>query len=167
MNIFARQALLPLCTALLWLPSPSCRAGDAAAGADAVALAVPAAPAAASRELDARLAQRFKRHWGVDIEGVRAVSSGYMLAFRYRVLDADKARLLNDRTVRPYLIDEATGIRMAVPAMEKVGELRQSTEPEVGRSYFIVFGNPGKTVAPGNRVSVVIGGFQVDGIVVK
>jgi hypothetical protein len=158
-----RKAILPLCAALLAAASQPCRAQEAADHADHA----PAASAAKARDFTPRESQRFKRNWGVDIEGVRLVSSGYMLAFRYRVLDAEKAKLLNEKTTRPYLIDEATGIRMSVPAMEKVGELRQSTEPEAGRSYFIVFGNPGKTVKPGNRVSVVIGSFQVDGVLVQ
>jgi hypothetical protein len=153
--MYIRTALVLGC----WLLAAGlpCRAGDGAA---------PGGQAQAA-DFNARQSQRIKRHWGVDIEGVRTVSSGYMLAFRYRVLDAERARSLNDKAARPYLIDEATGIRMAVPAMEKVGELRQSVDPEAGRSYFIVFGNPGRTVKPGNRVSVVIGGLQVDGIVVK
>jgi hypothetical protein len=157
-----KQAIFPLCGMLLALTSHPCRADDGSAG-----LQVAAVPTTAVRDFNPRQGQRFKRNWGVDIEGVRTASSGYMLVFRYRVLDAEKAKSLNDKATRPYLIDEATGIRMAVPAMENVGELRQSSEPEVGRSYYIVFGNPGRTVRPGNRVSVVIGGFQVDGIVVK
>lgn len=110
---------------------------------------------------------RYKRTWGVDVEGVKAVESGYMLAFRYRVLDADKARPLNDQKTRPFIIDEASDVRLSVPAMEKVGELRQVGEPEAGRTYFIIFGNPGKLVKPGRRVTVAIGNFRVEGLVVK
>jgi hypothetical protein len=122
---------------------------------------------APNRSWHLREGLRFKRNWGVDIEGVKVVSSGYMLAFRYRVMDEEKAKALNEKTSRPYLIDEATGIRLAVPAMEKVGELRQSVKPEAGRRYFIIFGNPGKVVKPGSRVSVVIGNFQADGLVAQ
>lgn len=116
---------------------------------------------------DAREGMFYQRNWGVDIAGVRRVSSGYMLEFRYRVVDADKAKVLNAETVKPYLIDEATGAVLAVPAMENIGELRQSVVPDNGRIYFIIFGNPGKLVKPGNRVSIVIGKFRVDGLVVN
>lgn len=108
----------------------------------------------------------FKRNWGVDIVGVHPVSSGQMLAFRYRVLDATKAKALFDPTVKPYLIDEATGTRLAVPAMENVGELRQDATPEADRIYFTIFGNPGKLVKPGARVSIIIGSFHIDGLIV-
>lgn len=114
----------------------------------------------------AREGMYFRRNWGVDIVGVHPVSSGYMLRFGYRVLDEKKAKPLNEKKAKPYLIDEATGTHLAVPALENVGELRQSPDPKADRTYFILFGNPGKLVKPGNRVSVVIGNFRVDGLVV-
>jgi len=109
----------------------------------------------------------FKRNWGIDIVGVHPVSSGQMLAFRYRVLDEDKAKALFDKTLKPYLIDEATGTRLAVPSMENVGDLRQDVTPEEDRIYYMIFGNPGKLVKPGSRVSIVIGNFHIDGLIVN
>jgi hypothetical protein len=109
----------------------------------------------------------FQRNWGVDIVGVRPVSSGYMLEFRYRVLDPKKAQSLNNKKARPYVIDEATGIRLAVPSMENIGELRQVATPEANRTYFMIFGNPGKLVKSGSPVSVVIGDFRVNGLIVN
>jgi hypothetical protein len=108
----------------------------------------------------------FQRKWGVDIVGVRPVSSGYMLRFDYRVTDPAKAAALNDRKARPYLIDEATRTALAIPAMEKVGELRQVAPFEVNRTYFMIFGNPGKLVKRGSRVTIVVGNFRVEGLVV-
>jgi hypothetical protein len=108
----------------------------------------------------------FKRNWGVDIVGVHPVSSGQMLEFRYRVLDEIKAKPLFEKTLRPYLIDEATGTRLAVPAMENVGDLRQDFSPKPDRTYFMIFGNPGKLVKTGSRVSIVIGDFRLDGLMV-
>jgi len=54
-----------------------------------------------------------------------------------------------------------------VPSMEKVGQLRQSSTPEAGKSYWMVFSNKGSFVKRGNRVSVEIGRFRVDGLVVQ
>jgi len=108
----------------------------------------------------------FKRNWGVEIVGVKPVSSGYMLAFRYRIIDADKAQVLNERKIKPYLVDEASGTVLAVPAMENIGELRQGAAPQVDRAYFMIFGNPGKVVKSGARVSIVAGDFRVEGLVV-
>jgi len=108
-----------------------------------------------------------KRTWGIDISGVRWLSSGYMLEFRYRVLDPNKAKPLNDRSNRPYLKDVASGVTLSVPALEKIGEVRQSVPPVANHIYFMVFGNPGKIVKPGNRVSITIGKFHVDDLVVQ
>jgi hypothetical protein len=119
-----------------------------------------------SREWFARHNLYYKRNWGIDIIGVRPVSSGQMLTFRYSVLDAEKAKPLFDKTAKPFVIDEATGTRLAVPAMENVGELRQSTLLDTNRNYFIVFGNPGKVVKSGSKVSIVIGSFRIDDLIV-
>lgn len=123
-------------------------------------------PRASARDWRDRDGQYYKRNWGVEIIGVKPVSSGYMLAFRYRVIDPDKAKLLNDRNAKAYLRDEASGTMLAVPAMENVGELRTGAKPEADRSYFMIFGNPGKLVKSGSRIGVVVGNFRVDGLVV-
>lgn len=109
----------------------------------------------------------FQRTWGVDIVGVRRVSSGLMLRFDYRVLDSDKAAVLVDRKARPYLIDEATGTALAIPAMENIGELRQVAPLEVTRTYFMIFGNPGGLVKHGARVTLVAGAFRAEGLEVN
>ncbi len=109
---------------------------------------------------------RFQRTWGVEIIGVRLLSSGFNLQFSYRVVDAKRAKALNDKAATPYLIDEASGAKLSIPAPDKVGPLRTSPVPQNDRVYWMMFGNPGKFVKAGNRVSVVIGEFRVDGLIV-
>lgn len=109
----------------------------------------------------------FRKNWGVEILGVRTLSSGWMLEFKYRILDADKAALLNEKRAKAFVIDEATDIRLSVPAMENIGELRQAPRPEEGRIYYIMFGNPNQLVKRGGRVDVVVGRFRADGIFVE
>jgi hypothetical protein len=115
----------------------------------------------------ARHGQFFRRNWGVEIIGVRRISSGLMLRFDYRVLDPTRAVSLNDKHARPYLIDEATRTALSVPAMENVGELRQVAPYEANRTYFIIFGNPGGLVKHNSRVSLVAGNLRADGLVVE
>jgi hypothetical protein len=109
----------------------------------------------------------YARRFGVDHLQVRYTASGSSLQFRYRVLDAEKAKILNDKRANPYLIDRETGNKLAVPTMEKIGTLRQVATPEEGREYWMVFSNPGKLVKPGQRVDVVIGSFRVEGLLVE
>lgn len=109
----------------------------------------------------------FERTWGVDILGVRLVSSNWMLQFKYHVIDPEKAKLLLDRTAKPYLTDKTTGAMLAVPAMENIGELRQATSFERGRDYFIIFGNANKVVQRGGHVTIEIGAFRAEDLVVE
>ena len=97
----------------------------------------PAATSSANRDA------YFKRRWGIEIVGVRLVSSGTLIRFSYRVLDAGRAKQLNDKKLEPRLIDETTGVMLQIPVMEKVGQLRQTATPENGREYWMVFSNKG------------------------
>lgn len=146
-------------TLLLAFPCAATTGGAAPGGA--------VVPAPTGADWAARQGLYYKRNWGVEVIGVKPVSSGYMLAFRYRILDPDKAKSLNDRKSKAYLIDEATGTRLAVPALENVGELRSGATPVADRNYFMIFGNPGRLVKSGSRVSIVVGNFRVDQLVVN
>lgn len=104
--------------------------------------------------------------WGVRIERVKLTAAGHMLDFRYRVIDAEKARPLFLRKAKPYLIDETTGARLDVPRTPKIGPLRSTYEPETGRIYWMFFTNPG-TLKPGSKVTVVIGDFKAENLTVE
>jgi hypothetical protein len=82
------------------------------------------------------------------------------------VLDPDKAKILNDKKTEPFLIDPKAQVKLVVPSLEKVGQLRQSSTPEAGKSYWMAFSNKGRLVKRGDQVSVVIGKFRADGLVV-
>jgi hypothetical protein len=105
--------------------------------------------------------------WGVDQLSVKFVESGEIIRFKYHVLNSDKAKGLNDKNDEPSLIDPEAGVKLVVPALENVGTLRQSGTPEAGKSYWMAFSNSGRRVKPGDRVSVVIGRFHADGLVVE
>ena len=105
--------------------------------------------------------------WGIDAPGVKLVESGEMVRFSYRVLDADKAKALNDKKNEPSLIDPQAGVKLVVPSVDQVGQLRQSATPEAGRSYWMAFSNRGGRVKHGDRVNVVIGQFRAEGLVVE
>ena len=105
--------------------------------------------------------------WGVDALSVKAVESGELIRFSYHVLDGEKAKPINDKKAEPGLIDPVHHIKLVIPSLEKVGQLRQSGTPEVGRSYWMAFSNPHRTIKRGDRVDVVIGQFHADGLVVE
>ena len=108
-----------------------------------------------------------KRQWGVEVVFVRQTSAGYMLEFRYKVLDPEKAMPLFERQAKPMLTHTETGSRMIVPTPAKTGALRNSNTPLAGHTYWMFFANPGKFVDQGDIVSIEIGDFLVEGLVVE
>jgi hypothetical protein len=113
-----------------------------------------------------RAGKYYQLVWGVDSLSVRLAESGEIVRFSYRVLDASKAKVLNDKKNEPSLIDPKAGVKLVVPSMEKVGQLRQTSTPEAGKVYWMAFSNKGRHVKRGDRVNVVIGVFHAEGLVV-
>jgi hypothetical protein len=105
--------------------------------------------------------------WGIDDPRAKLVESGEMIRFTYRVVDAEKAKPLNDKKVEPSLVCPDRSVKLVIPTLEKVGQLRQSAAPEAGRSYWMAFSNKGGIVKRGDRVNIVIGNFHADGIEVE
>ena len=68
--------------------------------------------------------------WGIAALGLKSVESGEIIRFSYRVLHPNKAKLLNDKKFEPSVINPSAGVKLVVPSMEKVGQLRQSSAPK-------------------------------------
>jgi hypothetical protein len=124
-------------------------------------------PAAVAHEWRVRHGGIIERTWGVQVVGIRLTASDWMIEFKYRVTDPVKATALLGRQAKPYLTDRPSGAKLAVPAMENVGELRQAADPDKGRDYFILFGNANKLVHRGNLVDVEVGAFRAEGLTVE
>jgi hypothetical protein len=106
--------------------------------------------------------------WGVDSLSVKWTESGEVIRFSYRVLDGNKAKVLNDKKAEPSLIDPQAGVKLVVPSLEQVGLLRQTPTgtPEPGKAYWMAFSNKGRRVKRGDHVNVLIGNFHAEGLVV-
>lgn len=113
-----------------------------------------------------RALEYYRLVWGVDSLAVKWTESGEVIRFSYRVLDADKAKVLNDKKNQPFLNDPQAGVQLVVPSLEKVGQLRQSSPPEAGKSYWMAFSNKGRPVKRGDHVTVEIGTFKAEGLIV-
>ncbi len=161
-----------LCGVLLaqTAPSPS---GNPSSFANAHAAAVSSKPVANAKPVHyqpdrfaGRAGMYYRAIWGVDSLSVKWAESGEVIRFTYRVLDPAKAKTLSDKRLEPSLIDEKAHVKLVVPTMEKVGKLRQTTSPEPGKLYWMLFSNKGGYVKRGDRVNVVIGNFHANGLVV-
>jgi hypothetical protein len=139
---------------------------------DAGAARKPATASTAYRNQPDRIAKReaayYEAVWGIEAPSVKAVESGVILRFNYRVLDPEKAKPLNDKKLNPILVSPEKGVQLVVPSMEKVGQLRQAPhELEAGKSYWMAFSNSGRLLKPGDRVDIVIGNFHARGLLVE
>ena len=108
-----------------------------------------------------------KREWGIEILYVRQTAAGYMLEFRYKVVDAEKAKPLFERQTKPILTHAESGAQLIVPTPAKTGALRNSNPPLDDHTYWMFFANPGKLVEPGQHVNIQIGDFLVEKLVVQ
>jgi hypothetical protein len=107
-----------------------------------------------------------EKNAGIRVVSLRPTGGGQMLDLRFQVIEPEKAKTVLDKKKKAYLLDGKTGKTLPVP-VTKAGPMRQSTpKPEAGRIYFILFSNPGGMVKEGSRVSLVIGDFRKDDIIV-
>lgn len=108
--------------------------------------------------------------YGIKVEGLRLTAAGSMLDFRYRVLDAQKAAPFLNGKIQPLLLDEARSAKLGVPDTPTLGRIRQTSRNGViknDRSYFIMFGNPGKALQSGDKVSLLLGRVKVTELTVQ
>jgi hypothetical protein len=108
-----------------------------------------------------------EQQWGIEITSLRLTAHNHMIDYRYRVLDSDKATDLSKRQIKPYLIHQKTGKVLAVPETAKLGPLRNSNIPQEGKIYWMFFGNAHNLVKADDRVTIVIGEFRVEDLVVQ
>jgi hypothetical protein len=108
--------------------------------------------------------------FGIRVEGLRLSAAGSMLDFRYRVLDAQKAAPMLDGRIQPYLLDETHGAKLGVPDTPVLGRIRQTARNGkifTDRTYFIMFGNPGKVLQSGDKVTLLLGAVKVTDVAVR
>jgi hypothetical protein len=146
--------------------APTVRPAPAAKSAPT--LAKPAG--APSRYLPNRFAAKAGRYyklvWGIEALSVKWAESGEMIRFSWRVVDPERAAVLNDKKIEPSLNDPKAGVSLVVPVLDKIGQMRQSAPPEAGQSYWMAFSNKGRVVKRGDRVDVVIGPFRAENLAV-
>ncbi len=107
-----------------------------------------------------------EKNFGVKIVSLRLTAGGHLLDLRFQVLDPEKAKAVLDKNKKAFLQESKSGKTLPVP-VTKAGSMRQTTiKPEAGRVYFMLFTNPGSLVREGGSVSLIIGDFRKDGIVV-
>jgi|GEM_PF-1398280 len=120
--------------------------------------------------IDAEKAKELADKWGVELQGMRLTSAGFMMDFRFRVLDTRKALPLFDHRIKPHIVAERSNIKLPVPMATKVGAFRPTNRGKnikADKTYYMLFGNPDRHVKAGEKVTVVIGDFKVEHLLVN
>jgi hypothetical protein len=141
-------------------------AAKAGVKADAKAPSVAASPYHNTRGTE-KSKHFYSEVWGVDKLRANYTSSGNLIKFSYRVIEPKLAKTLGEHENAPELIGIRSNAVLHVPTMEKIGQLRQMSAAEANKDYWMVFSNKGNLVRPGDEVSVIIGKFRADGLIVE
>ncbi|MCU7846046.1 MAG: hypothetical protein KZQ93_19600 [Candidatus Thiodiazotropha sp. (ex Monitilora ramsayi)] len=126
--------------------------------------------ATAPKPIDAELTKKIMQEKGVEILSLQLTAAGYMMDFRFRVLDVKKAKDFFDYRIKPYLHVEKSNAKLPVPMAAKVGAFRSTDRGKnikPNKTYYIVFGNPDAHVKRGEKVTLVMGDFKVEGMTVN
>jgi hypothetical protein len=128
-----------------------------------------AAPSASHRNsgLNEKARTYYASVWGVDKLRASYTTSGNLIRFSYRVLQPKLAAPLGNHENTPEMVGIRSNAVLHIPTMEQVGQLRQLSATEAGKEYWMAFSNKGNLVRRGDEVSVIIGKFRADGIIVE
>jgi len=97
--------------------------------------------------------------WGVEPIHLRVTAAGYMVEFRYKILDVEKALILASRKREdfPYLQSLKSKAKLSVPYGSTVGFLKSNRRfHKKGKNYIAMFSNEGQHLLPGDKVKVQI-----------
>jgi hypothetical protein len=119
--------------------------------------------------LDKERVKEVAEKWGVEIISLNISAGGYMMDFRFRVLDVEKSKLFFDSRIKPLLLVEKSNAKLPVPMAAKVGAFRTTNRGnniKPNKTYYIVFGNPDSHVKSGDKVTMLLGDEQIKDLTV-
>ena len=118
------------------------------------------APASSLRSVSL---EEIEERYGIRPTLIGVTAAGGLVDFRFKVLDAEKARILTkDHSLMPVLTVQNTGTRLALPG----GGMHSMTFYN-DKVYYILFGNPKGEIKPGTPIAVAFGDMQVGPILAQ
>jgi hypothetical protein len=99
-----------------------------------------------------------EKDWGIQPVFFRVTAQGYMMEFRYKILDPEKAKILSVNKDLPTLLSGKSQARFKVPYGATVGYLKSNRKfLKKGKNYIIMFSNDNQHMLPGDKVRIQIG----------
>ena len=95
--------------------------------------------------------------WGIEPVHIRVTAGGFMIEFRYKVVDVDKALILSDRKDFPFLLAQKSRAKLSVPFGATVGFLKSNRGfLKLGKNYIAMFSNEGQHLLSGDEVKIQV-----------
>jgi hypothetical protein len=100
-----------------------------------------------------------EKDWGVQPVMLRVSAGGYMIEFRYKILDTEKAQIFTSKSEKdfPFLLSMKSRVRLGVPFGTTVGYLKSNRKfLKQGKNYITMFSNINRHMLPGDQVKIQI-----------
>ncbi len=99
-----------------------------------------------------------EQDWGIQPVFLRITGGGYMIEFRYRVVDTEKARVLSSNKILPSMLSMKSRAKLAVPYSSTVGYMKSNRRfLKKDRNYIVFFANENRHMLPGDKVKIQVG----------
>lgn len=105
----------------------------------------------------------FVEETGIRVVRVNIAGGGGFIRLHYQVVDPDKAVIIHEDEYPPGFIVESTGQVLNIPWHEH----SHDRDLHAGITYSELIKNNGGALQQGDKISVVIGKSQLDGVVVQ
>ena len=116
-----------------------------------------ASGALASSDTANKLRQVDWQEWGIEPIHARVTANGYMIEFRYKVVDPEKATILSDRKRFPYMLSMKSRAKLSVPYFPTVGFIKSNRKfLHPGKNYTAMFSNEGTHMLRGDQVRIQV-----------
>jgi hypothetical protein len=99
--------------------------------------------------------------WGIEPVHLRFTAAGYMIEFRYKVIDPEKATVLSHNKIYPRLKAMKSRARLVVPYFPTTGFAKSHRKfLKAGKNYVAIFSNENRHLLPGDEARVQIDDAQ-------
>ena len=97
------------------------------------------------------------QEWGIEPIHARVTANGFMIEFRYKVVDPEKATILSDRKRFPYMLSMKSRAKLSVPYFPTVGFIKSNRKfLHPGKNYTAMFSNEGTHMLRGDQVRIQV-----------
>ena len=112
------------------------------------------------------LVSSLEQKWGILPLSIQLTAAGQVVDYRYLVVNPDKAAALMKQGDKAYLIDQASGIQIPASRVKTSPLPQTGAKPIAGKTYPILFVNTGGVIKAESKVTLVIGEFRLEDMVV-